>query len=582
MKPIYIFLVISLLGLEGLYAKERLEVRFKAVAFPKTASEKYALRASDEAVINNEKQKIGFTTLMVTGDRDNGEVYGLLKDREDTPLTLRDGSPYLCNGTSNPFGSGAGLDHVSLLQKNGTLYMVSQFECQVGAYYINELQQDAQGGLHPKPGTLRYISQKEEFGGYVHCAGMKTPWESHLGSEEYPPDAKLRQKNGSIDLYYDFIADYWGGDLALANPYYYGWVPEISIGQQGEVDYTKHYSMGRFSHELAYVMPDRKTVYMSDDGTNVGFFMYVAKREEDLSEGSLYAAKWEQRSSKGGGSAGLTWIKLGRAKDSEIRAMLDPDNNVSTNDGLGFEDIFEAGMGEGVCLEGYTAINTENGFECLRVKKGMEKAAAFLETRRYAAMMGATTEFRKGEGITFDASARRLYFSLSEIGRGMEDHAKQGKKDSRYDRGGQNHIRLPYNPCGGVYALTVDDTYRAVSMEAELVGKPVKEGFSHGCTRESIANPDNLTFLPNSHILVIGEDSSYHENNTVWAYDTGTKALTPVIMLPKGAEATSPFWHNDINGYGYLVLVTQHPHPKSENRGESSVGVLGPFRGLGK
>ncbi|MDD3592958.1 MAG: hypothetical protein PHO65_09975, partial [Sulfurovum sp.] len=204
MKPIYIFLVFFLWGYHTLWGGEKLEVRFKPVAFPKTASEKYALRASDEAVINKARQKIGFSTLMATGEMDNGEVYGLLKDRKDTPLTLRDGSPYLCNGTSNPFGSGAGLDHVSLLQKSGTLYMVSQFECQVGAYYINELEQDAQGGLHPKPGTLRYISQKEEFGGYVHCAGMKTPWESHLGSEEYPPDAKLRQKNGSIDLYYDF------------------------------------------------------------------------------------------------------------------------------------------------------------------------------------------------------------------------------------------------------------------------------------------------------------------------------------------------------------------------------------------
>jgi secreted PhoX family phosphatase len=411
---------------------------------------------------------------------------------------------------------------------------------------------------------------------------MKTPWESHLGSEEYPPDAKLRQKDGSIDLYYDFIAEYWEGDLALANPYYYGWVPELSIGQQGEVDYTKHYSMGRFSHEMAYVMPDRRTVYLSDDGTNVGFFMYVAKRAEDLSEGTLYAAKWEQSSSDKGGSAALSWIELGRAKDSEIRAMLDPDHNVSTNDGLSFNDIFEKGMGEGVCKKGYTSINTEAGFECLRVKKGMEKAAAFLETRRYAAMMGATTEFRKGEGITFDAAARRLYFSLSEIGRGMEDHANKGKKDSRYDRGGHNHIRLPYNRCGGVYALTVDDSYKATSMKAELVGKPVKEGFSHGCALESIANPDNITFLPNSSILVIGEDSSYHENNTVWAYYTGTKALTPIIVLPKGAEATSPFWYSDINGYGYLVLVTQHPHPKSENRGESGVGVLGAFRGLGR
>ena len=572
--------MIYLLGIQGVYANEILEVSFKPVPFSQTEQEKYTLHATEEVIVNGVKQKIGFTTLMSTGTLDNHEIYGLLKDREDQPLTLRDGSPYICNGTSNPFGSGSGLDHVSLLQQNGKLYMISQFECQVGAYYINELQQDVQGALHSKPGTLRYISQKEEFGGYVHCAGMKTPWESHLGSEEYPADAKLRKNDGSLDPYYDYIADYWGGDLAKANPYYYGWIPELSVGTQEEVKYTKHYSMGRFSHELAYVMPDRKTVYMSDDGTNVGFFMYMAKRAEDLSEGTLYAARWEQLSSKDGGSAMLSWIKLGSANDSEIREMLDPDHNVSTNDGLTFKDLFEEGMKDGICQAGYTSINTEAGFECLKVKKGMQKAAAFLETRRYAAMMGATTEFRKGEGITFDVLNHTLYFSISEIGRGMEDHAKKGNKNSQYDKGGYNHIRLPYNRCGGVYALAVDDTYKATSMKAELVGNPIKDGFSHRCALESIANPDNLTFLPNSSTLVIGEDSSYHENNMVWAYDIKTKVLQPIITLPKGAEATSPFWYNDINGYGYLVLVTQHPHPKSKNRGESSVGVLGAFRGL--
>ncbi len=32
----------------------------------------------------------------------------------------------------------------------------------------------------------------------------------------------------------------------------------------------KHYLLGRIAIELAYVMPDRRTVYTTDDGTNVG------------------------------------------------------------------------------------------------------------------------------------------------------------------------------------------------------------------------------------------------------------------------------------------------------------------------
>jgi len=551
---------------------------FKSIDLPQSHSEKYQLRATDEVTLNGKVQAVTFTHLLKTGYRDNAELYGQLKDRYDQPLFLNPEKPYVCNGTSNPYGSGSGLDHVTILKKRNKLFMVSQFECQVGAYYINELTQDKQGTLSPKPNTLRFISQKDEFGGYVHCAGMKTPWESHLGSEEYPSDARMRDKSGKIDLYYNYVKAYWRGDLVRANPYYYGWTPEIKVDDTGEVLYTKHYSMGRFSHELAYVMPDRKTVYMTDDGTNTGFFMYVAKRAEDLSEGTLYAAKWIQESSKNGGSALIDWIKLGEARDGEIRAFLDPDNNITTNDGLTFDDIFEAGKSAGECKKGFTSINTERGFECLKVKKGMQKAAAYLESRRYAAMMGATTEFRKGEGITFDEGSGKLFVSISEVGRGMENYGTKGKFNDTYDKGGHNDIKLPFNQCGAVYGLDVDENYRVGNMKALLLGKPVKKLLESGCDVNSIANPDNLTFVKNASTLIIAEDSKYHENNVVWAYNTKEKSLDRIMTLPKKAEATSPFWYEDIGGFSYLLLVTQHPDTQSGNAGESSVGVLGPIR----
>lgn len=544
-------------------------VKFKAIDLP-IDTQKSQLHASDEVVVNGVTQTIAFTKLLQTGYADNGEMYGQLKDKDDNPLKLENGAPYLCNGTSNPYGSGSGLDHVTILQKKDKLFMVSQFECQVGAYYMNELTQDVNGVLKPKPDTLRFVSEKNEFGGYVHCAGMKTPWESHLGSEEYPADARKRKQDGSIDIYYNYAKTYWG-NLDDANPYYYGWIPEIKVDERGNAAYTKHYAMGRFSHELAYVMPDRKTVYMTDDGTNTGFFMFKADRAEDLSAGTLYAAKWMQTNATDGGSAKIEWIRLGHATDQEIRAMLDPDNNTSTNDGLKFEDIFEGVNPQGEsCQIGFTSVNTEAGHECLKVKSGMEKAAAYLESRRYAAMQGATTEFRKGEGITYDAQSQTLYVSMSEVTKGMED------ANPEYDKGGYNHIRLPKNRCGTVFAFEVDESFTAMQANAEISGKPQKEG----CAFNGLANPDNLTFLPGSNVLVIGEDSSYHENNMVWAYDTATKHLDRIVTLPKGAEATSPFWYPNVNGFGYLLLVTQHPNIRSEYNGQSGVGALGPIRGL--
>ncbi len=46
---------------------------------------------------------------------------------------------------------------------------------------------------------------------------------------------------------------------------------------------------------------------------------------------------------------------------------------------------------------------------------GQETAAAFLETRRYAALRGATVEWSKGEGMVFDAPTRTLYLAMSQV-----------------------------------------------------------------------------------------------------------------------------------------------------------------------
>ncbi len=73
------------------------------------------------------------------------------------------------------------------------------------------------------------------------------------------------------------------------------------------------------------------------------------------------------------------------------------------------------------CAEGFTFTNTATGKECLQLNEGKEKAAAFLETRRYAAMLGATTEWKKEEGITFNPEGNKLYVAMSVVGSLMSD-----------------------------------------------------------------------------------------------------------------------------------------------------------------
>jgi len=554
-------------------------VVFEAIDVPHGNTQKQ-LQTASSVTLDGKKEPLYFDKLIATGDKNNNEIFGLLKDFHNQPITFDDGAPYICNGTNA--GVGSGLDFSSILQKNNTLYLISQFECPIGGMYRAQLEQNqTTGQLSLKTNSLEFISQANEFGGYVHCAGMATPWNSHLGSEEYESDARLIQNNRdpktglTNDAYFDELAKFWGGDAKKISPYYYGWSPEVSINVHGKAEYTKHYAMGRFSHELSYVMPDNKTLYMSDDGSNVGLFMFKTHRPQDLSSGTLYAAKWHQTNGQKGGSAKLTWIKLGEASDSEIKAILNPDNNLSTNDAPTFSDIFEYVEGNasrGTCPGGFSSINTSAGFECLKLKQGMAKTAAYLETRRYAALQGATTEFRKEEGITYSAKHKRLFIAMSEIKKGMED-------SSLYDVGGNNDIRLTPNTCGALYALAHDSNYTATTMQAILVGKEIAEDSEgNSCDLNGISNPDNITMIQNSDLIIIGEDSSLHTNNTVWSYNLTTKELTRIATAPLDAETTSPFWYANINGFSYMTLVTQHPMEAQEATPNQKESFLGIFR----
>ncbi len=540
-------------------------VEFKSIDAALTDTEKNSIRATNEVTVAGETQAISYNTLMKTGETNNGEIFGVVKDYTDTVITELDGSAMLCNGTGDKGAAGSGLDHFSFLQKNNTVYMVSQFECAPGAMYMSELEQAMDGKLTVKANSLQYISQKADFGGWVHCAGMTTPWNSHLGSEEYEPNAQDPSTNG----YFNEVTEkYWQMDPTKNNPYYYGWTPEVQINTDGTPAYTKHYSMGRFAHELAYVMPDHKTVYLSDDGTNVGLFMFIADVAEDLSAGTLYAAKWTQTSAAGLGEATLSWIDLGHRTDAQIKDLLDPDGDAATNDAtVAFANIFDTETPvAGVCPTPgtFTYINTANGEECLALKdvngdtaiNNQDIAiAARLETRRMAAIKGATTEFKKEEGITFNQRDDKLYIAMSKVGSLMSDTI--------------GDIQVESNACGGVYSLdiaadaVIGSDYVAKNMKGMVSGTSVDytgtEWEGNTCDINGIASPDNVTFLEGSDVLVIGEDTSAHPNDMMWAYNIKSGTLDRIFTAPYGSETTSPFFHKDINGKGYLTATTQHP-----------------------
>ncbi|BAS27173.1 PhoX family protein [Limnochorda pilosa] len=112
-------------------------------------------------------------------------------------------------------------------------------------------------------------------GAWNLCAGSVTPWETILVAEEYPP-AKAEEIPSGL----------------LADPARYGWIVEVDL-ERGSA--RKLYGMGRFSHESAIVLPDRKTVFLADDYRGGIFAKFVADRPGDLTEGQLFAADLQGR-----------------------------------------------------------------------------------------------------------------------------------------------------------------------------------------------------------------------------------------------------------------------------------------------
>jgi secreted PhoX family phosphatase len=151
------------------------------------------------------------------------------------------------------------------------------------------------------------------------------------------------------------------------------------VHSDGTGSIVKHYNLGRISHELIQVMPDERTALMGDDAANGGLFMFVADYPRDLSSGNLYAAKWRQTSGVGPGAANLSWIHLGHASSHEIKEMADR---------LTIADIMEVRTSDPQDAR-FTRIPIDGKHNWIRLRPGMEKAAAFLETRRYAAYKGA-------------------------------------------------------------------------------------------------------------------------------------------------------------------------------------------------
>jgi len=397
------------------------------------------------------------------------------------------------------------------------------------------------------------VDTSAAHGLWITCGASLSPWNTHLSSEEYEPDAFSIATNAQFKAYSRRVF----GDETTANPYHYGHLPEVTVNPDGTGTIKKHYCLGRISHELIQVMPDQRTALMGDDYTNGGLFMFVADTAKDLSAGTLYVAKVGAGFSIDPTAAGapLSWIKLGHATSAEIEALANT---------LKPTDIMDVSTTDPVDTT-YTKIFVDGKANWVRVKAGMEKAAAFLETHRYANLMGASMAFTKLEGTTVNAKDKIAYSALQN----MQGSMVRNNAAWRESLGVTLEKALV---AGGVMAHTLtggqkDTLGTAIASEwvpvltkALLVGEDIAaDALGNLSNPDKIGNPDNLKFSEKLRTLFIGEDSSTHVNNFLWAYNVDTKVLSRLLSVPSGGESTGLHAVDQINGWTYIMSNFQHP-----------------------
>jgi secreted PhoX family phosphatase len=415
---------------------------------------------------------------------------------------------------------------------NGGYYVYTNWEDRTGG--MSRIQISGLGpdgySLVKKEGMLDFSSVD---GTWVNCFGTVTPWGTPISAEE---------------LYYDNTADwfdptykYFGNAVAVAqymgypedqsgnwgNPYNYGY--NVEVGTDGtvaeanvaDVKIEKRFALGRFSHENAIVMPDRRTVFQSDDGSNTVFFKFVADIESDLSAGTLYAAKATQASDTSTtteAAFGIEWVMLGSGSDAQIETWVDfydgtfAEAKYITDQQI--NDWAEAKLDQDL-----------DGVNGVAVSPFEDDRPAFLETRKAAKALGATAEFNKMEGVNInydlaetwwdggdaDGVQAYSYMAMSTIGGGMTDDE------------GAIQIDTDHGSCGAVYRMKLIKNAAGLvdvkTMIPVIVGGPYfGDRAVNECDVTNISNPDNLVILNDGRVL-IGEDSGNHENNMVWLFD---------------------------------------------------------------
>lgn len=456
-----------------------------------------------------------------TGDTYAGKLpsgLGHIYSHQDNELILENDMPDF-NGFI-PTGEGKG-------------YLFTNWEMYPGGMSRLALTKDDKGMWSVDDAMM--LDFKGVHGTAANCFGSVTPWNTPLTSEEWIVNTSVDSTtsaswNNQSAIDTSILGYMWQLTAPDApNPYRYGYIAEVQKPTEAEPEVVKHYALGRFEHENATVMPDGKTVYMSQDDTGGVLFKFVADTPEDLSAGTLYGAKLKQDVGQNDPATtgfDVEWIELGRGDNATIEAW------IADFDGIGTEDYVE-GETSYMTLADVAAWDkgdatyptVENGGGKVTAGAPMDDRVVFLESRQAAKAKGATAEWRKLEGISINTDRAKeaiegvntiadeevteafVYIAIADLDKTMID--------------GEGDIQLSnrVKDCGGVYRAKLEAGYNISRIEPVVMGSTYRSSLDGAarCDVNQLSQPDNVIVMDDGRII-IGEDG-FQENNTLWLYE---------------------------------------------------------------
>lgn len=415
----------------------------------------------------------------------------------------------------------------------GKGYLFTNWEMYPGGMSRMALEKDNQGSWTVTDAMMLDFDGVK--GTAANCFGSVTPWNTPLTSEEWIVDSKVDTTtnpnwNNPALVSSDMIGYMWQLTAPDApNPYRYGYIAEVQNPTANEPMVVKHYALGRFEHENATVMPDGKTVYLSQDDTGGVLFKFVADTPEDLSAGTLYGAKLTQDVGQNDPATtgfDVAWVELGHGDNTMIEAWIADFDGIGTDQYVDGESNYMTMADVEAWANGAATYPTvANGGGKVTAGEPMDNRAVFLESRQAARLKGATAEWRKLEGISINTKrAQEAIEGVNTIdGEDVRDAyvylAIADLDNTLIDNEGDIQLSSRVKDCGGVYRAKLEEGYNISRIEPLVMGSTYRSSLSGAarCDVDQLSQPDNVIVMDDGRII-IGEDG-FQENNTLWLYE---------------------------------------------------------------